>query len=572
MEEGVLPLEYIVIAIILLVAVILYGTFARRKIYNEIDRLEEWKIDILNRPVTDEISKVKGLIMSGQTEEKFEKWREEWDEIVAVKLPNLEDQLMDTEDAAEKYRFRKAKATLVETQERLEQIEKRIEIMLKDIDELVSSEEQNRTEIVSVQEVFKEAKQRLLSQNRSLGKAFPTLEAELDELKENLKHYEHLTEEGNYLDARNVLKDIQDRLTALQEKIVVTPELIALVHTQIPSQLKELEDGTSVMESEGYVLDHLEIQEHIDSVESDLVRWDSAIEKTEVEDVKVEIDSVRRSIEGLYDQLESEVDARHLVTEKVEELEHELFKTNNHLQDLQEETNVVQLSYRLEEQELRMIKEIEKKISDMHVRFSSVQEAVDGNKQAYTTLAETVLSLKEDLASIDHDMQIQKENLHMLRKDELKALETIKELKRQLIESRRMMKLSNLPGIPESYIDGYELAEDIIIELNDRLSDVPLDIYQINEVLADAERAVEHSTEVTKKLVEDAMLTERLIQFGNRYRGKYRSVDELLHKAEGHFRHYEYDEALSTAEAAIEKVDPQVLQSLKDDVRQPVRT
>ncbi|MBN8209528.1 septation ring formation regulator EzrA [Bacillus sp. NTK071] len=565
-------MEYIVIAIIILVAVILYGTFARRKIYNEIDRLEEWKIDILNRPVTDEISKVKGLIMSGQTEEKFEKWREEWDEIVAVKLPNLEDQLMDTEEAAEKYLFRKAKNTLVETRERLEQIEKRIELMLQDINELVSSEEQNRTEIVSVQEVFREAKQRLLSQNRSLGKAFPTLEAELEELRQKLQQYETLTDDGNYLEARDVLKEIQDRLTAVQEKIVITPELITLVHTQIPAQLKELEDGTSAMESEGYVLDHLEIQDHIENVESDLVKWDSAIEKTEIEEVKSEVDAVRRSIEGLYDQLESEVDARQLVTEKVEELEHELFKTNNHFQDLQEETNVVQLSYRLEEQELKMIKEVEKKISDMHVRFSAVREAVEGNKQAYSTLAETVLTLKEDLATIDHDMQIQKENLHMLRKDELKALETIKELKRQLIESRRMMKLSNLPGIPESYLDGFELAEEIIIELNDRLSDVPLDIYQVNEVLADAERAVEHSTEVTKKLVEDAILTERLIQFGNRYRGKYRSMDELLQKAEDHFRRYEYDEALSTAEAAIEKVDPEVLQSLKDDVREPVRT
>lgn len=572
MEEGVLPLEYIVIAIIILVAVILYGTFARRKIYNEIDRLEEWKIDILNRPVTDEISKVKGLIMSGQTEEKFEKWREEWDEIVAVKLPNLEDQLMDTEDAAERYQFRKAKNTLVETRDRLEQIEKRIELMLNDINELVSSEEQNRTEIVSVQEVFREAKQKLLSQNRSLGKAFPTLEAELEELRQKLQQYETLTEDGNYLEARDVLKEIQDRLTAVQEKIVITPELITLVHTQIPAQLKELEDGTSAMESEGYVLDHLEIQEHIENVESDLVKWDSAIEKTDIEEVKTEVDAVRRSIDGLYDQLESEVDARQLVTEKVEELERELFKTNNHFQDLQEETNVVQLSYRLEEQELKMIKEVESKISDMHVRFSAVREAVEGNKQAYTTLAETVLTLKEDLATIDHDMQIQKENLHMLRKDELKALETIKELKRRLIESRRMMKLSNLPGIPESYIDGFELAEDIIIELNDRLSDVPLDIYQVNEVLADAERAVEHSTEVTKKLVEDAILTERLIQFGNRYRGKYKSMNELLQKAEDHFRRYEYDEALSTAEAAIEKVDPEVLQSLKDDVREPVRT
>ncbi|MFP3489796.1 septation ring formation regulator EzrA, partial [Staphylococcus sp. SIMBA_130] len=88
----------------------------------------------------------------------------------------------------------------------------------------------------------------------------------------------------------------------------------------------------------------------------------------------------------------------------------------------------------------------------------------------------------------------------------------------------------------------------------------------------DAERAVEHSTEITKKLVEDAVLTERLIQFGNRYRGKHRSVDELLQKAENHFRQYEYDDALSTAEAAIEKVDPQVLQTLKNDVREPVES
>ncbi|MFP3361872.1 hypothetical protein R0K17_31695, partial [Planococcus sp. SIMBA_143] len=77
--------------------------------------------------------------------------------------------------------------------------------------------------------------------------------------------------------------------------------------------------------------------------------------------------------------------------EKVEEIEHELFKTNSYLQDLQEETNVVQLSYRLEEQELNMIKDIELKISDMHIRFNAVREAVDGNQQAYTSLAESVL-------------------------------------------------------------------------------------------------------------------------------------------------------------------------------------
>ncbi|MDF2791644.1 MAG: septation ring formation regulator EzrA, partial [Neobacillus sp.] len=33
------------------------------------DRLEAWKIDLFNRPILDEMSKVKQLNMTGQTEE-----------------------------------------------------------------------------------------------------------------------------------------------------------------------------------------------------------------------------------------------------------------------------------------------------------------------------------------------------------------------------------------------------------------------------------------------------------------------------------------------------------------------
>ena len=46
----------------------------KRKYYSEVDRYESWKIDIMNRPVLDEMSKVKQLNMTGQTEELFERW------------------------------------------------------------------------------------------------------------------------------------------------------------------------------------------------------------------------------------------------------------------------------------------------------------------------------------------------------------------------------------------------------------------------------------------------------------------------------------------------------------------
>lgn len=47
--------------------------------------------------------------MTGQTEELFERWRNQWDDVVTVKLPDLEEMLFDAEEHTDRYRFKKAK-------------------------------------------------------------------------------------------------------------------------------------------------------------------------------------------------------------------------------------------------------------------------------------------------------------------------------------------------------------------------------------------------------------------------------------------------------------------------------
>ena len=81
---------YIFAALAALIILFLIGHFTKRRYFNEVDRYETWKIDIMNRPVLDEMSKVKQLNMTGQTEELFEGWRNQWDEIVTVELPSIE--------------------------------------------------------------------------------------------------------------------------------------------------------------------------------------------------------------------------------------------------------------------------------------------------------------------------------------------------------------------------------------------------------------------------------------------------------------------------------------------------
>ncbi|KHF29194.1 Septation ring formation regulator EzrA [Anoxybacillus sp. BCO1] len=105
-------MEFVAISALLFIGGLTYTYVYRKRLYKQIDQLEQWKISLMNRPVPEEMAKIKALNMMGETEQLFEKWRNEWDDIVAVQLPNIEEKLFDIEEAVVKYRFMKAKDAL----------------------------------------------------------------------------------------------------------------------------------------------------------------------------------------------------------------------------------------------------------------------------------------------------------------------------------------------------------------------------------------------------------------------------------------------------------------------------
>src|SRR5690606_28624176 len=170
----------IIIGIIVVVGVVaIFGFYSRKKIYTEVDRLEAWKIDMMNRPVTDEIAKVKELNMTGQTEELFERWRKQWDEIVTVALPDVEELLFDAEDLADKYRFGKAKRVLAGIEAILNDAESNIANILDELKDLVGSEEKNRVEVDELNQLFRDLKKNLLAHRHTFGRAEIQLELKL---------------------------------------------------------------------------------------------------------------------------------------------------------------------------------------------------------------------------------------------------------------------------------------------------------------------------------------------------------------------------------------------------------
>ena len=99
-------------------------------------------------------------------------------------------------------------------------------------------------------------------------------------------------------------------------------------------------------------------------------------------------------------------------------------------------------------------------------------------------------------------------------------------------------------------------AKESIEDVQSKLEEKPLDMGSVHIFLEKAIASVTSLYENTQVLIEEMLLAEKVIQYGNRYRSRYPAVAEALRTAEQYFRDYEYERALEVAASAIEKVDP----------------
>src|SRR5699024_10580675 len=94
------------------------------------------------------------------------------------------------------------------------------------------------------------------------------------------------------------------------------------------------------------------------------------------------------------------------------------------------------------------------------------------------------------------------------------------------------------------------------------LEQQPLDILEIQQALSSAQEAVNNAIENTDVMLEQASLTEQVIQYANRYRSGHPSLASKLTESEKLFRNAQYELALEQAAEALEDVEPGALKKI----------
>lgn len=563
-------MEYIIGAILAIIVIITIALILRRRLYKAVDYYEAWKLEIMNENVAAELSKMKELNMKGDTKEDFERWKDQWDTILTDDLATVEELLYDTEKAADKYNFPTAKKLMKEMEELLTTANEKVEQVTADIHVLLRTEEKNRETMEILRPQLQELR-KFLSQNRyKFNKADDRYEKQFDDVQEKINTYEELIEEGHYIDATELVEQIEQDITAITDEMDEFPALYKKCKQEIPAQLDTLTNGINEMIEADYSFNQTELLVEIGHFQSRILEAVETLENEGTESVKPLVKEIEEREKEIYDKLEDEALARNYIEQKMPDYEQELTTFENVFGETKQEVELLKQAYHFEDSELERYHTLEGQLKDVRQTLETLTEKVAENKEAHSSLKAELEHAFQDLEQIEADHDTFKKSIDNLRKDELEARNELQNMHNQVNQINRQLRKSNLPGVPNfiwQLMDEAKGKNQVVIEA---LEKEPIDIIEVQQTLSDAKASIEQVLDNTNKVLEQAFLTEQVIQYANRYRSSYPELAAKLKESERLFHKAEYELALENAARAVEEIEPGALKRIEKNQEQLV--
>lgn len=553
----------IVVSILLIVMINIFVISFRRKHIQRMKALEKQKTEIQHKPIFEEMTKIKQLNMTGETEEKFETWRADWTKVIDIHMPEIDDLFFEAEEQIARFKIRKIKETISNIEKKIEVCEAKMNEILSGLDLLIGSEAKNRTEMETLQEGHRAARQKILAHQPAFGATVVPLEKEIEAFNPKFLNYATLTENGNYLQAREIVIELTEKGDWLFPLIEELPALLTDIQNEIPASIRELRNGIREMEEQFYYLGHLKLVEKLVTIEEKLAEILIQVNQLKMSQVYEDITEIHETLDGFYDALEQEVIARHFVESEYENVYGTLNRMIDFTKKTVEEATHVQESYRLPEKEAEIPKTALTAIEKVNKQFAVMTTQIEENSAAYSGLEDELKKIHEAAKNIEVEVQDFAKRMKNLRNDEHKVREAVEILAKELHETDRSLQRANIPGIPSDIDARLDEAEEHLYIVRQSLEEIPLNMSLVDAYLENAKKSVHDIQSKIRELLENVVLIESIIQYGNRFRASNAQVHAQLLDAEESFRQFRYTKALEEAATAVEAAEPGAMKKIE---------
>lgn len=547
-----------ILFIIVILVLVGYGVFfyMKSQLTKDINELEKRKDRVMEVSIPDQLFTLKNMELSGQTKRQYENLVANWQTITNYQFTEIEAALVGAEQFADQMNIVKSKKVLEDAREMLDETEAQVDDLSEALKELLSVDEQNREEIEALLERYNTARKSVMNHSFDYGPAIETLEKNLQYLELNFTKYNELTASGDHLEAKEMLAVIEADLSSLEEILEKIPAMYNQIKNKYEDSIEDLRDGYQKMVESHFKFGDINIPEEIDAVQELLDEAKIKIKNADLVEARTQMDKSEREINSLYELMESEIASKEYVNKNINQLGTQLDQVSENNRYAGIEVDRISQSYILHNNELDQVSELTEQIRNEYQRFNDIVGQINDHTVIYTKVESDIKKIKKRVEEIDEKQNKLVQGLSDMNHKEKETKQNLDLYEMDLRNYKRRIEKHHLPGLNDNYYTLFFKVTDQIEELAKLLNKVRIDMFEIETLEARLVENLNKLEELTEQTIDNAMLTEYMIQHSNRFRYDYPEVDDAIREAQYLFHQdFRYGDSLAVIEKALRRVD-----------------
>jgi septation ring formation regulator len=529
MSSGIILL--LVAIVVLVIIAYLVGVIVRKRNDSLIASLEERKQSLFGLPVNEEVEAVKNLHLIGQSQTTFREWNQKWVDLSLNSFSDIENHIFEAEDLNDSFKFISAKHEIDNVESQLNLVEEDINAIREALAVLKEQEEKNSARVKHALDLYETLQASISEKEDNFGSTMPEIEKQLKNIEAEFSQFVTLNSTGDPVEASEVLDRAEEHTIALGQISEQIPAIVAKLEDDFPDQLDDLEQGYRRLLEQNYHFAEKDIEARFQEVRDAIRANSSELVTLDLDRARDENEHIQEKIDSLYELFEREIAAHKAALKDSKIIPDYLAHAKANNEKLEHEIKRLSHKYILNDNENLSLRSFTKNLEEIEQETLPIVEVFDNQDKPFSELQLIFDRTLKTLDAVEEGQMQVFEQVKNIEQIESVARQSLDQYINRLHSIKRYMEKRNLPGIPQDFLSAFFTTSKQLEVLIDELSRGRIDIEAVSRLTDVATAAIANLEEATYQVVQNATLTEQLLQYSNRYRSFEPSVQSSFEHA-----------------------------------------
>lgn len=565
--ETIHMFNFTVLAIILLLVVIAYLAIfvMQRTTVKKVSDLRARKDQLESLKVREELVEGRKLPLTGQSLKNYQKFESSFNDVQNNKFLKIDQQANLVLFEARGINFIKTRNELERLQGMVDDTETTIKDVRAGLLDLKKTDEEHREAINDLKKKYEGLRKRLLAENFKFGPANPALDKFLSQLEADYDEFTELTENGDHATASDIYEQLAMETTQMEKMMADIPDLFDQLNIKYVDQLNELAQGHTKLVEAGYVFPNDSVEQELQAIDSQRQQVLNLLADLKLKEVTEQTGYIEQRIDAMYETMETEVTARKHVTKNADRLSSDLLRLREQNQTLSIELDRLGQSFQFNHKELETRRTLLEQINMAEEQINHNDDLLEAKEISYSELQiqqEKLLKQFEEIETQQVDIW---DKISGLEKADRSARQLGGQYQKEVEAIKHAVERMNLPGLPVAYLEYFYAVSNELKRLAKSLNTNLIDMDEVQRQLNIVSADIDTLKEKTEEIVDQAALTEQLLQYANRYRASNERVAATSEQARMFYeRDYNFKQAMDILGSALDSAEPGVYERLVD--------